>query len=374
MANKKTILIVDDSPSEIRIIMEVLKNDYAVVASTNGQEALAAIEKKKPDIVLLDVNMEPMDGYQVCEKIRESDQELPIIFISSNNSTEEILKGFQVGGFDYIVKPVDPVILPEKIITLLDQRQKHESIMEEKQLTSQMAMDALRNAGELGSIIEFMKKAVTISRSNELASLLLEATDSMQLNCTILVDSSIETVYVSKDQSVNPLESELLQRARNTNDRLLDCGKRVFAHFESIVILIKNMPEDESLRGRLLDHILILAECSHGLNIKCENEAIAVDNRTSKTKESLRETLSTLKEIQNYQTKQKESSQAIMDKLLIDVEELFFRMGLTEEQENILMDLLTESSRQSLENFEKGLEVDEQMRTIARNLTQIAKL
>ncbi|TQV73995.1 response regulator [Aliikangiella marina] len=374
MTNKKSILIVDDSPSEIRIIMEVLKSDYAVVATTNGEEALTKIEENKPDLVLLDVNMEPMDGYEVCEKIRETDEELPVIFISSNNSTEEILKGFQVGGFDYLVKPIDPVILPKKIITLLEQRDKHESVVEEKQLTSQMAMDALRNAGELGTIIDFMKKAVTINTSNELANLLLEATDSMQLNCTILIENSLSSVSVSKAQSVNPLETELMQRARNANDRLLDCGRRVFAHFESVVILVKNMPDDASLRGRLLDHILIMAECAHGLNMKCEQEAIAVDQRTTRIRESLREALGTIKEIQDFQTTHKESSQSIMDKLLIDVEEQFFTMGLTEEQENMLMDLLTARSKESLEHFEKGLEVDEQMRNIAKNLSQIAKL
>lgn len=374
MADKKSILIVDDSPSEIRIIMEVLKNDYAVVASTSGEDALASIEKKKPDLILLYVNMEPMDGYQVCEEIRKSDESLPIIFISSNNSTDEILKGFQVGGFDYIVKPIDPVILPKKIVTLLEQRDKHNSIIEEKQLTSQMAMDALRNAGELGSIIEFMKKAVTINSCEELAFFLLEATKNMQLNCSILIQSSIESVSVSSELAVNPLELELLQRAIKTDDRLLDCGRRVFAHFESVVILIKNMPEDETLRGRLLDHILIMAEYSHGLNMKCEQEAIAIDNRTSKIKKSLREALDTIKDIQDFQTKHKESSQQIMDQLLIDVEEQFFRMGLTEEQEEVLMGILTDRSKESLEHFEKGLEVDEQMKTIARNLSQIAKL
>ena len=95
------VLVVDDSPLELELTVHFLKEHLQVISATNGVDALELVTKHKPMVVLLDVNMPGMNGYEVCQHIREFDHLIKVIFVSANNSTEEILNGYESGGDDY---------------------------------------------------------------------------------------------------------------------------------------------------------------------------------------------------------------------------------------------------------------------------------
>jgi two-component system, sensor histidine kinase ChiS len=102
------ILVVDDTPANLRLLMGILgKIGYKVRPANNGQRALTTIKKEQPDLILLDIMMPDMDGYQVCEHLKASAQtrDIPVIFISALNETFDKVKAFAVGGVDYITKP-----------------------------------------------------------------------------------------------------------------------------------------------------------------------------------------------------------------------------------------------------------------------------
>jgi len=102
------ILVVDDTPANLRLLIGILGNvGYKVRPATNGQRALSAIEKESPDIILLDIMMPDMNGYEVCEylKANEKTRDIPVIFISALTETFDKVKAFTVGGVDYITKP-----------------------------------------------------------------------------------------------------------------------------------------------------------------------------------------------------------------------------------------------------------------------------
>lgn len=105
---KGNILIVDDTPANLRLLSNVLmQKGYKVRSVVDGQMALTASQTAPPDLILLDVTMPEMDGYEVCQRLRldERTRRIPIIFISALDSTEDKLKAFQMGGVDYITKP-----------------------------------------------------------------------------------------------------------------------------------------------------------------------------------------------------------------------------------------------------------------------------
>jgi CheY-like chemotaxis protein len=106
---EETVLIVDDSIVTRTMLANLLeKHGYHVVTAESGKEALELLSEKKIDLVLLDIVVPAMDGYDLCEKIKTNKKQelLPVIFISSLDKTEDIIKGFTVGGVDYIIKPV----------------------------------------------------------------------------------------------------------------------------------------------------------------------------------------------------------------------------------------------------------------------------
>lgn len=108
------ILIVDDTPENIQVLMETLKDQYTIVAAINGEKALKmAVAEPGPDLILLDIMMPGMDGYEVCRRLKadEQVQHIPIIFVTAKTEVEDETLGFELGGVDYITKPFSiPVV------------------------------------------------------------------------------------------------------------------------------------------------------------------------------------------------------------------------------------------------------------------------
>ena len=117
MEDKNKILVVDDDSSIINFLKEVLELDYELKTAASGEEALRLIESFKPEIVLLDVMMPGIDGYETCRRIKENEQSthVKILFLSAKVTLEERLKGYKVGGDDYVTKPFETEELLAKI-------------------------------------------------------------------------------------------------------------------------------------------------------------------------------------------------------------------------------------------------------------------
>jgi len=124
MDNKiNSILIVDDTPKNLQVLGNTLKlENFKVEFAINGFQALDWIKKKDFDLILLDVMMPEMDGYEVCEKIRANDKykNLPIIFLTAKTDSESIVKGFEIGAQDYISKPFNTAELLIRVSTQLE--------------------------------------------------------------------------------------------------------------------------------------------------------------------------------------------------------------------------------------------------------------
>ena len=114
----KTILIVDDSVINLNILENIL-DDYDIIVSTNGETALSILEKDEVNLILLDIVMPGMDGYEVCEKLKNNEQtkNIPIIFLTAKTDEDSIEKAFDYGGSDYVTKPFKPKELLARVRT-----------------------------------------------------------------------------------------------------------------------------------------------------------------------------------------------------------------------------------------------------------------
>ena len=121
MQTKQTILVVDDTEINVDILMSILKQ-YDVVPALNGKDALQIVANEKIDLILLDIMMPDMDGYEVCQKLKmdEKNKNIPIIFITVKTSEEDIKKGFEYGAVDYVIKPFNPAELLARVKTHLE--------------------------------------------------------------------------------------------------------------------------------------------------------------------------------------------------------------------------------------------------------------
>ncbi|MFC1689041.1 SpoIIE family protein phosphatase [Pseudomonadota bacterium] len=128
--SKRVILAVDDTPENLDVVKGILASDYVVKAAINGPIALKIAEKHQPDLILLDVMMPGMDGYEVCQKLKENPvtRDIPVIFVTALDQTSDEARGFSLGAADYIFKPVNPPILHARVKTHLALKQSMDEL------------------------------------------------------------------------------------------------------------------------------------------------------------------------------------------------------------------------------------------------------
>ena len=121
MTTAKKILIVDDEPAGIALLKGLLPREHQFVAATDGLTALVLARHHQPDLILLDVRMPGMDGYEVCCALKEDPDtaDIPVIFLTSLAETEDIVKGFTLGAVDYVAKPFSAIELNARVTTHL---------------------------------------------------------------------------------------------------------------------------------------------------------------------------------------------------------------------------------------------------------------
>lgn len=131
---KQLILIIDDNPNSIHYLCDIFQ-DYRKAVTVSGIEGIALANKLKPDLILLDILMPEIDGYEVCKKIKENPEndDIPIIFLSGKTLLEDVVKGFKLGAVDYIVKPFEKEELMMRVKTNLELKASKDIIKRQNQ-------------------------------------------------------------------------------------------------------------------------------------------------------------------------------------------------------------------------------------------------
>lgn len=160
------VLIVDDTPENIHVLMEILRDEYAIVVATHGEKALQLVTSvPPPDIILLDINMPGMDGYEVCGRLKahEKTRYIPVIFITGMSAEEDERKGLELGAVDYIHKPFNPALVKVRIRNQLELKQYRdhlEDLVEQRtrELTIQQQLLEALNANLEQRVAEEVEK------------------------------------------------------------------------------------------------------------------------------------------------------------------------------------------------------------------------
>jgi two-component system sensor histidine kinase/response regulator len=235
MSQNASIMVVDDNPTNLKLLEEMLrKKGYAVRSFPRGRLALAAAAQQQPDLILLDINMPELSGYEVCERLKGDDKlsAIPVIFISALHEIEDKIKGFRTGGVDYISKPFQF----EEVHARVD---------------THIKLAALRRALSLQN--EQLEQAVA-ERTRELAE----------------ANARLKMVDSSKNDFLNLISHEL----RTPLNGLLGVGELALDQLPAT-------PEDDELRDlfdrsrrrilSMLDNALLLAE----LDVSGDNFTLA---------------------------------------------------------------------------------------------------
>lgn len=156
--NKNThILVVDDNKENLKVVSNYLKDKgYKIALALDGKNALNILETNKIDLILLDIMMPEMDGFEVCEIIKSNDktEEIPIIFLTARTETDDIVKGFQLGGVDYITKPFRKEELYARVNNHVQLKQVRDFLKERTEESLKSRDLFMKTLYDLGKIID----------------------------------------------------------------------------------------------------------------------------------------------------------------------------------------------------------------------------
>lgn len=257
----RLVLAIDDDKLVHKIIEDALAESCKLIRAKNGDEGLRLALKYQPDIILLDVEMPGMNGFEVCEKLKKASQtkEIPVMFLSSRTDISERMRGYNSGAADYIVKPFNREELLARINVLDDYRQVSQRLkqdMEQAQITAEIAMT---DSGDMGRIMRYVGQSYHAHDLESLSSFFFEFFVPLQLEVAVAFWHKQGEAFKSAEGAIQPIEQELLEQNRE-GSRFVDFGRRTIINYPKVSLLIKNMPtEDPGMYGRykdLLPHIL----------------------------------------------------------------------------------------------------------------------
>ena len=159
MADKFNILFVDDNPDNVKLALNILnqQSNYNVIFATSGEEAIKRAKEHKFDIFILDIIMDPMDGFELCKhfKSHKETRDIPVIFLTVKDDEESIIKGFQLGAVDYIIKPFNANELLARVNTHLELKSYRDNLIKELELQDRLLIQQHKMA-TIGEMFEYI--------------------------------------------------------------------------------------------------------------------------------------------------------------------------------------------------------------------------
>lgn len=158
MNKRFTILVVDDDPVNIRIMTAALKDEYDILTARDGNDAIRRLKEQKPDLILLDVLMPEMNGFELCSSIKSDADfaDIPVIFLTALDTAEGELSGLELGGTDYLAKPVNLALLKMRVRNHIALKERNELVKEQRDLLAHQKEEleaALARVKQLEGII-----------------------------------------------------------------------------------------------------------------------------------------------------------------------------------------------------------------------------
>jgi CheY-like chemotaxis protein len=357
------VMIVDDDQISAAMPAMALSELVSLRLFSSGEAALAEIDEFRPDVVLLDIRMPGMDGYETCRRLRaqlaRADQPA-VMFLSSLESLEDRMAAYEAGGDDFILKPADPADIVRKVLALLALVTERKQLQAEHDSVQKMAMGFLTNLGETGTALSYLRNAPACADVPDLAHLTLSALADYGLDGTVQCRLPEGEETYNPQGPASPLERSVFAQTQSL-DRIFQFRSRLVVNYPHASILVQNMPiEDDERCGRLRDYLAIVAEgCESNLRALIDRREL--NKRTQQIEanlETMKRAIETLR--QQYREQQIET-RVILQQMNERLAKQLLHFGLSDGQEALLNQQLDGALQEALDLFQRGLDFEAQL-------------
>lgn len=367
------VLAIDDDKIVQKIIRRALEpNGFTVRTANDGEAGLVEAIANPPQLVLLDVEMPGMNGYQLCEQLAERPEyeHIPIVFLSSHSSLQERMLGYEKGADDYIVKPFEEADLLARMKVLLRYAQQQRELHAQVQQATLTAMEALNTTSELGMAMSYMERSLNFNSIQEAAQGLLEVTVGLGLRCRLMVASDDTLHWFPSGDDVSPLEKELIEMS-DRDQRFHDFGNSTLVNYPAASLLVTNMPvEDPGRYGRIKDLLPLLLS---GLSAKIY--ALATQEALKRHAQELTRNIAhirgSLYHLGKVVLQNRKDSSATLQSMIHALQDDLLRMGLAEDEEQYLIDRIDASAEDAIEKMDTGSQVGQSFSYVHQYLKQV---
>ena len=371
------ILIADDDELTLEMLDAALQDHYDVCTVTGGRPAVENIQQDTFDLVLLDVDMPEMDGYEACESIKGQFPDLPVIFLSARVNIDERLRGYRVGADDYLTKPFDVAELTAKIERAVEQRARHQALNGQFEEAMNTVLSTADMYGEVGLVLEFQRQLSSCHSYPELANTFFSSLERLgfdgclrlsgrqgvlsrtaRAECSALENSILDHIEVKNGTSIQPVGTD------NTSYK-----------YGNVIMLVRKLPqapdpshyssEEIDRLARARDNVALMAE---GLLARLQSLDVESEKADLEHTQRLVDlTRDTLVDISAQQHAIRVQLGQILQHMHAEVEESFIHLGLSETQEETLSNTLRRHIDQAMSVFDQSNQIDQHMtRLIAK--------
>lgn len=373
------IAIADDESVAREVLVGALEDRYEVRIFDRGQAVLDFAASGHADMILLDVEMPGMSGYDTCRALRAGSTlpDVPVIFLSAHARLEDRLLGYAAGGHDYLVKPYDLDELNAKIVLAIDAHRRARQLAVEVADMSEAVSVTTEMMGEIGVVLDFQRAIAGCETAERMADAIVDALGRFGLDGCMRLRTRRAVITRSVAGSATALEASLLSHLASRPDaRIVTMGPNLGFSFGEVTLLVRSVgwalapdtPETVESMGRARDSVALLVEgaLSRLKGIDAELDA----RHLAGAQELIAMTRKTLEELERSAHEVSCELDAVFEAARQDFEFEFPKLGLTLEQEERLAGIVARQRERGLEVLARGRLAEQGMHRLVDRMAQ----
>ncbi len=367
------LLIVDHDTESSNLLRTCCGEFFETHQANTGMGALAYLEHLKPDIVFIEAEMPDLNGYEICQAYKEKLPNCYALCISKQDDRSAYLAAYEAGADDFITKPFDSDALQQKLLIVKRKIEAIQNLEISVRSATDTALQAISNSAELGTVINFFKKAGLSNDKESLLEALVQTTAKFNLQVAAQIHHNGQLTTCNNKGHSSPLEEHMLQTLAQDPQRIYEMGKRLIINFPRIVLQVKVMPtEQPDLCGRLRDHIAILVEAAENRFDGLLNEE-QIRAQQALTLNAIGLIQSSIQKLEEEYRQQAGSSVRLFGELQEKFEQKMVYLGLTDSQEGALFDMISHGMDQATQIYDQGLSLDDEFSHVIATLLYLTQ-
>jgi CheY-like chemotaxis protein len=346
MNKSALIMVVDDEPANRKLIEGALKHEFDIHCVNSGNQCLEEVEEVMPDVILMDIMMPGIDGYETCEYLKrnEKTRQIPIIFVSALDNINDRLTAYKIQGMDYIVKPFNLQELISKVKVAVNIKLQYDQLISDIQNATKKTSAVTSMSDESSIISQFIDTIFSCNSYQELANEIFKSVKTLGLNGAFQINPGDDQFYFNPEGLFKAHENELINFVRSKG-KIFSYEARIFINYDHSTVFIKDMPlDDPDKYAYLRDHLVIMGIAS---NARCI--AIKTQLELEKHQDSSEAMLVMESTINNFQQNSSQNSMKILtinQRMAREIEDKLSLLGIKADQSNKLMHIINHSTQE----------------------------